>query len=109
MKLVIAVINRDDTYPLTDVLMRQDYQATIVGSTGGFLREGNTTLLIGGEKERLGHLLQLIKDNCRTRTKSVIPFSPVAEYGEALSLYPIEVQVGGAIVFVLDVERFERF
>ena len=108
MKLVISVINRDDTYVLTDALLRKGYDATIVGTTGGFLREGNATLLIGVADESVSDVLGTIRDNCRMRHKYVNLFSPVGECEEYLYT-PIEVQVGGAVVFVLDVSRFERF
>jgi uncharacterized protein YaaQ len=108
MKLVISVINRDDTYVLTDALLHKGYDATIVSTSGGFLREGNATLLIGVTDESVSDVLGIIRDNCRTRQKYVNLFPPVGECEEYMYT-PIEVQVGGAVVFILDVSRFERF
>ena len=109
MKLIISVVNRDDMYDLSDALVRAGQTATIVSTMGGFLREGNATLLIGVADESVGSVLQIIRDNCRTRTTFVNPFPPLANCEEALAYAPIEVEVGGAVVFIVNVERFEKF
>ncbi|HEX2987961.1 MAG TPA: cyclic-di-AMP receptor, partial [Chloroflexota bacterium] len=46
--------------------------------------------------------------SCNTRTQYINPLPPVMEPGEFYMPYPVEVQVGGATVFVLNVERWER-
>ncbi len=109
MKLVMAIVQKDDAGTLTDVLRENNYPTTVISTTGGFLREGNTTMLIGVEQNRLDQLLALIRQNCTTRTQFVNPMPPVMEPGELYLAQPVEVQVGGATVFVLDVERFEKF
>jgi uncharacterized protein YaaQ len=109
MKLVMAIVQKDDAGALTDLLRENNYATTVISTTGGFLREGNTTMLIGVEQNRLDHLLSLIRSNCTTRTQFVNPMPPVMEPGELYLAQPVEVQVGGATVFVLDVERFEKF
>jgi uncharacterized protein YaaQ len=109
VKLVIGVVNRDDLYPLNDALIGAGYDATMISTTGGFLREGNVTLLIGLQDESVANVLEIIRNNCRTRTKYVTPLPPAVEYGEALMLDPIEVQVGGAIVFIVNVEKWVKF
>ena len=109
MKLLISVVNRDDLYPLNDALVHAGYDATMISTTGGFLREGNVTLLIGIQDESVANVLEIIRNNCRTRTKYVIPLPPAIEHGEALMFEPIEVQVGGATVFIVNVERFVKF
>jgi len=106
MKLLLSVINSDDTYSLTDALAREDYRSTVISTTGGFLREGNTTLLIGIDDAQVPAVLNIIRQTCRTRTKLITSFP--AEVGELL-MTPIEVEVGGAVVFVLPVEQFEQF
>jgi uncharacterized protein YaaQ len=82
---------------------------TEIASTGGFLREGNTTLLIGVEPERLDETLSLIEQNSKAREQYVNALSPDATSVGAFYPTPIKVQVGGAVVFVLPVERFERY
>ena len=109
MKLLISVINSDDTYSLTDALTEHGYTATIISSVGGFLREGNTTLLIGVQDDQLVDVLKIIQTNCHTRRKYVNPFPAMLDYEEAYLAAPIEVEVGGAVVFVLNAERFEKY
>ena len=109
MKLIISVVNRDDMYTLSDELVRVGYTATVVSTTGGFLRQGNATLLIGVKDSLVQQVLEIIRETCHERTVFVNAVPPLAEYEEALAYAPIEVQVGGAVVFVLDVKRFEKF
>ena len=109
MKLLISVVNSDDAHPLIDALMRDGYKATMISTTGGFLREGNATLLIGVADENVKDVLKIIKASCHSRTQYVNPLPPMVESGEFYMPTPIEVQVGGAVVFILNVERFEKF
>ena len=62
MKLLISVVNSDDAHPLFDALMGEGYRATMICTTGGFLREGNATLLIGVADENVQDVLKIIKD-----------------------------------------------
>lgn len=109
MKLILSIVNSDDARPLVDVLSREGHQATMISTTGGFLREGNSTIIIGVEDDLVQSVLDIIKDNCHTRNQFVNPLPPIMEPGELYMPSPIEVQVGGATVFVLNVECFERF
>jgi uncharacterized protein YaaQ len=109
MKLLICVINSDDRYTLLDALTERGYTATVLSTIGGFLREGNTTLLIGLQDNKVQDVLRIIRDTCVTRTKFVYPFPAAAGYEEAYVTTPIEVEVGGAVVFVVPIDRFEKF
>ena len=109
MKMIISIINRDDRNRLTSALMDAGYQATVIGTTGGFLRQGNATVFIGTLAENVPQVLELIRENCHTRQQLVNPLPPVMEPGEMYVPTPVDVQVGGATVFVLDIEQFERF
>ncbi len=109
MKSIIAIVQSDDAGALTDALREKNFQSTLISSTGGFLREGNATLLIGVEDEQVEQVLGVIKENCTTRTQFVNPMPPVMEPGELYMPQPVEVQVGGATIFVVSVERFEKF
>ena len=109
MKLVIAIVHNDDSNGLADALREQNYPTTLISTTGGFLREGNATFLIGVEDKQVDAVLALIKENCKTRTQLVNPMPPVVEPGELYLSQPIEVQVGGATVFVMNADRFEKF
>lgn len=108
MKLVITVISSRDTNALLDALNREEFGATLIHSHGGFLREGNATLFIGVEDERLQRLFNILSRTCKTRTRVISPSIPAIESGEYLPSGPIEVDTGGATIFVLPVERYER-
>lgn len=109
MKSILAIVQSDDAGALTDALREKNFQSTLISSTGGFLREGNATLFIGVEDDQVEDVLAVIKENCTTRTQFVNPMPPVMEPGELYMPQPVEVQVGGATVFVLSVERFQKF
>ena len=108
MKLVVAIVQREDAGTLIDALTEKGHRATRINTAGGFLKEGNATVLVGVEDEGVNDVLTLIESNCHTRTQYVNPLPPVMEPGEFYMPYPVEVQVGGATVFVLNVERYER-
>lgn len=109
MQLVIAVIQDKDMQRLLSVLTKAGFRATKLASTGGFLRDGNTTLLMGVDDHEVDRVVDLIKQTCRSREQLVTPFSPVGGPAESHIPYPVEVLVGGATIFVIPVERFEKF
>ncbi|KNF09829.1 hypothetical protein CLPU_2c02810 [Gottschalkia purinilytica] len=106
MKLVITIIQDDDVTKLIDKLTENKFRVTKLASTGGFLRAGNTTLLIGVEKERLDELIKTIEEVCETR--EVIMDPPPLTEDSVFMTEPYKVQVGGATIIVLDVERYEK-
>ncbi|MDI3256736.1 MAG: cyclic-di-AMP receptor [Kyrpidia sp.] len=108
MRLVIAVVQDKDSGRLAAELVKRGYRATKLASTGGFLKAGNTTFLIGVENDQVDNVVDCIRHSCRAREQVVTPFAPVGNV-EAVMPAPIAVQVGGATVFVLDVEHFEHF
>jgi uncharacterized protein YaaQ len=109
MKLVMSIVNSDDAGRLTTALTEAGFRSTTIGTTGGFLRQGNTTLFVGTEDEKVARVLALIRENCHTRVQLINPMPPVMEPGEMYMPTPVEIQVGGATVFVLDVAQFEQF
>lgn len=109
MKLVIAVVQDKDSNRLSNALIKKGFRATKLASTGGFLRAGNTTFLIGTEDERVSEVLQVIKANCKIREQMITPVSPMGGTTDSYIPFPVEVQVGGAAVFVMPVERFEHY
>jgi uncharacterized protein YaaQ len=108
MKLVIAVVQRQDAGELIEALTSHGHRVTRISSEGGFLREGNVTLLIAIQDHETEPVLKDIREHCYTRTRYVSPLPPVAESGEFYPPAPIEVQVGGATVFVLKAAGIER-
>jgi uncharacterized protein YaaQ len=108
MKLVTAIVHSEDASTLVDALLEKEYRATRVNSSGGFLKQGNATILVGVEDNQVDAVLELISANCHARKQFVNPMPPIMEPGEFYMPYPVEVEVGGATVFVIPVERFER-
>jgi uncharacterized protein YaaQ len=130
-KLVIAIVQNDDAEQVVAALREAGFASTKTATTGGFLRQGNTTLLVGTEAERVPAALALIQRNGRVRMQQAPPMPAVAGLGEPHMGDPLDldyvtplpiasglnertfggprdVQVGGAVVFVLDVERTVR-
>ena len=106
MKMVIAIVQDNDVSRLLQSVTREGLRATRLASSGGFLRSGNTTLLFGVEEERLEGLLSTIRVTCHQREEMLTQAQPIMGPMDAYIPIPIEVPVGGATVFVLDVEQF---
>lgn len=109
MKLVITVIHDRDKAKTAEALVRSNFKFTKLASTGGFLREGNVTFLIGIDESRMDELMDLIRENCRTREQSATLIPPDSGSVGIFMPTSVNVMVGGAVVFVVDAERFERF
>ncbi|CAM3228586.1 cyclic-di-AMP receptor [Sporolactobacillus spathodeae] len=109
MKLVIAIVQDKDSNQLQGTLVDAGFQVTKMASTGGFLRSGNTTFMIGTADTRVDELLTIIHDQCKSRRQVVSPMSSLDGNSEGYMMHPVEVEVGGANVFVMDVDRFEHF
>ena len=108
MKLIIAIIQDEDAHEVICALNEAKFQVTRLRTKGGFLRAGNTTLLAGVEAEKVEEALKIIEENSKARTQyASLPSAVGAMHGFLLA--PIEVKVGGATVFVLDVEQFRKF
>lgn len=108
MKLIIAIVQDEDVEALTESLVSAGHRFTKVSTTGSFLRTGNSSLLIGVQDEQVEHVLAILKRTCRRRTQIAVPYSPALEPGLLYMPENFEVEVGGAVVFVADVARFER-
>ena len=100
-RLVIAIVQKEDTDQLMRTVTSAGYACTRIGTTGGFLRKGNVTLLMGVDEAKVPGLIQIIRSTCRTRTHLAYPF--LLTEPDLGMQEPIEVEVGGAVVFVLDV------
>ena len=108
MKLVVAVVHNEDAGVLVDALLEREYRATRLHSSGGFLKQSNATVMVGVDDAQVDEVIEIVRENCNARTQVVNPMPPIMEPGEFFMPYPLEVEVGGATVFVLPVERFER-
>ncbi len=98
----------EDAGQTVQALSSAGISVTRLNSTGGFLQQGNATLLSAVDEERVEQVVAIIRENCRERTRYLTPMPPMVEPGELLMPYPVEVQVGGATVLVLNVESFEK-
>jgi uncharacterized protein YaaQ len=109
MKLVVCIVHNRDRNRLCDELVKSGFKFTVIVTTGGFLREGNTTLLAGVEEEELGTLQEIVRANCCTR-EQVVNAAPY-EGAPAVTFIPspVKVQVGGAVMFILEVGSFVRY
>lgn len=106
MKMITAIVNKEDSKHVCNALIKEGFSVTRLSTTGGFLMAGNMTLLIGTEDEKVDACIDLISQCCKQRTE-VVPST--ASYGVGLATaYPLQVTVGGATVFVTNVERFEK-
>jgi len=108
VKLIIAVVQDEDIETLTTELVDQGIRFTKVSTSGSFLRMGNTSLLIGIEDAKVPEVMSILKRTCKRRTQIAVPYSPALEPGLLYMPENFEVEVGGAIVFVANVSRFER-
>lgn len=109
MKLIVAIVQNQDSKRLSDQFLENGIRATKLSSTGGFLRAGNTTFLIGVEERRIDSTLELIKENSQSRTQTMMN-PPSFDFTMETDLsYPVDVEVGGATVFVLPIDEFLQF
>lgn len=108
MKMVVAIIHDEDAHEVVEELNKKDFSVTKLASTGGFLKSGNTTLIIGINKEKVGQVTDIIKSICKSRTEITTASTVMGDSGSFVSM-PLEVLVGGATVFVLDVDQYFKF
>lgn len=109
MKMIIAIVQDKDSNRLANEFIEADVRATKLSTTGGFLKAGNTTFMIGLEDERVDEVLALIKKTCQSRKKFMSSPMSLDMSIDSPMPYPLEVEVGGATVFVLPVEGFHHF
>ncbi len=106
MKLIVAIINNDDCPSVLNELTQKNFSATRLSTSGGFLRAGNSTLLIGVDEDKVDDVIAIISEFSRKRTQMVSP-SP-SFMAEGFISRAVEVTVGGATVFVVDVDKFVK-
>lgn len=109
MKLIVAIVQNQDSKRLSDEFVEQGVRATKLSSTGGFLRAGNTTFLMGVEDRKVDSVLELIKENCSTRSQTMMSPPSYDFTLESDLTYPVDVEVGGATLFVLPIDQFLQF
>lgn len=108
MKMIITIIHDEDSHLLVEKLFNAGFSSTKLASTGGLLRTGNTTLFIGVEQEQVNDVIEIIKETCQTTKRISLINPPTSATPEGYMPYPIEVVVGGATLFVLDVDQYMK-
>ena len=109
MKMLLAIVHNEDAPLLINELNEKKYFVTKLATTGGFLKKGNTTLLIGTEADHVSDVIETIKQECGKRQKITINMPYIS--GAAMmncATMPMTVEVGGATIFVIDVEHYEK-
>lgn len=93
MKLIIAIVQDDFSTKVIKSLMEKKHRTTKLSSTGGFLKSGNTTLLIGVENEKVDDVIKVIEKECKT---------------QEIKKDKDGIIVGGANIFVMDIDKFKK-
>ncbi|NDL67734.1 cyclic-di-AMP receptor [Anaerotalea alkaliphila] len=106
MKMIITIIHDEDSHRLLHRLNSEGVMATKLASTGGLLKTGNTTFFIGIEEEKVDFVIGLIKEECQTTKQMSLINPPISNMPEGFMSYPVEVTVGGATIFVIDVDQY---
>ena len=109
MKMIYAIVRNDNEDDVVSQLTQHHYSVTRLSTTGGFLRKGNTTLMIGAEDEKVDEVISLIKQECGQHQKLTVNMPYIS--GTSMVNYatmPMHVEVGGATIFVVNVERYEK-
>ena len=107
IKMILAVIQDQDAGPTLDALREREFGVTQIASSGSFWRQGNVTLLIGVSEQRVEEAIALLREQCHRRQElHVVPAHAGARF--AIPSSYIEAEVGGAVVFVFNVEHFEQ-
>ena len=108
--MIMAIVGKDDEMETSAQLVAKGYFVTKIATSGGFLKRKHVTLMIGTEAEKVDQAIQLIKDTCgkRQRITCNVPTPNIASISAGYMMTPVTVELGGATIFVTDVERFEK-
>ena len=111
MQMILAIVHNEDAPLLLNELNEKRYYVTKLATTGGFLQKGNTTLLLGLEDEQVNDVIEIIKQHSGKRQQ--IMYTPPAPsncnvYPNAVSSVPVNVEVGGATIFIMPVDDFRK-
>ena len=111
MQLLMMIVQALDADLLCERLAGAGFRATRISSVGGFLAQGNVTVLTGVEDERVEEVLAIVRTTCHTRTSFMSTAQWVSEpphYALALPAMPLEIEIGGAVIFGFPVRRHVR-
>ncbi len=108
MKLIITIVNKEDADNLVEQLTKKNHPATKIDSIGGFLKKRNATLIVGTEEKKVGEIIKIIKKCCHSREEYTAPPPAAGSPAEVLTPDQAKITVGGATIFILDVEKIEK-
>jgi len=108
MKLIMAIIHDEDAFHVMDALNEQGFSVTKQASTGGFLRTGNTTLICGVEDDKVSVVMDIIEKKCKARKQITSVNTSRVNSSDTYIPYPVEIIVGGATIFVLDIAQMKK-
>ncbi|MFQ3549041.1 MAG: cyclic-di-AMP receptor [Armatimonadota bacterium] len=108
MKLAIAIVHERDKQLVADSLLKAGHKFTIIASTGGFLKDGKTTFLIGAYENKIDDIVQVLRKCCGVHEEYVNQPAPDVMGAAGVAINPVKVIAGGAIIFIVDVEDFIR-
>lgn len=108
MKLVVAIVSKEDAERAVSALTKAEFRATRIDSVGGFLKEKNSTILVGVDAKKVKEVIKLLGDTAKSHRETLAPTPTMSGAGEFVMADPVDVTVGGGAVFVLDVDQFKQ-
>ena len=110
-KLILAVLQGDDYADTVDELNRSGFFATVLSSTGGFLKKRSVTLMIGVEERQVQAVLDILKQCAGRRQQMTYSDLSMSAGGPSPSLpmMPVQMNVGGVVVFVMDLDDLKKY
>lgn len=109
MKLIIAIVQDEDSKEVIEALTDENYRVTKLATTGGFLKSGNTTLMVGIDEKKVEEVITVIKKVCKKRKETLVTSNTFGgSEGGYMQQYPVQINVGGATIFVIDVDQFVK-
>ena len=109
-KLLLAVIQGDDYPETVDDLNHNGFFATVLSSTGGFLKKRSITLMIGVEEHRVQAALDVLRHSAGRRQQMTYSNMSMSAAGPnpSMPMIPVQMRVGGAVVFIMDLDDIQK-
>ncbi|MCL2399388.1 MAG: cyclic-di-AMP receptor [Defluviitaleaceae bacterium] len=108
MKMIMAIVHDEDAFHILDLLIEKGIGVTKLASTGGFLKAGFTTLISGVDEDRVQEVISVIEQKCKSRKYVTSVNSAHMNMRDGYAPHPVEITIGGATIFVLNVEEFKK-
>ena len=110
-KMLLAVVQGDDYPETVDDLNRNGFFATVLSSTGGFLKKRSVTLMIGVEEHRVSAALDVLRQCAGRRQQMTYSNMSMSAAGPnpSMPMIPVQMSVGGAVVFIMDLDDIQKY